>query len=140
MIRVAASVARVPVLLLALLPFAGEPALGAARPAPASRVTSDPLAFRHRKGELLVRFARTATPAAVARAHAAAGATPRRRFVTVDRLALVHLPPDRSERGAIEAYRKDPAVLYAEPNYEVETTVVPDDPLFARSDSEMWKA
>jgi subtilisin family serine protease len=89
---------------------------------------------RHRDGELLVRFKESASARAVDRAHADRRARVARRFGTVPNLDLVTLPDGLSVEAALVAYRRDPAVAYAEPNYTVEAAAVPDDPLLP----DMW--
>ena len=85
-----------------------------------------PLGPRYRDGELLVRFA----DGAAARGRATLRAGVARRFAGVPDLALVTLPPGVGVEEALAAYRRDPAVVYAEPNYTVRAAVVPNDPEF----------
>jgi len=79
-------------------------------------------------GELLVRFVGDAT-------------SPRKRLagVTAKRLGkssvhLLHLPAGLTVAQALQHYRNDPAVAYAEPNYIVRKALVPDDSRYA----EQW--
>lgn len=57
-----------------------------------------------------------------------AGAFSAREFGLVRNLHQVRLPEGVSVEEAIESYRRDPDVLYAEPDYLVQARVVPDDP------------
>jgi MYXO-CTERM domain-containing protein len=55
-----------------------------------------------------------------------------REFRSASGLQLVKLPEGMAARSAQEAFRRDPAVLYAEPNYLVKATATPNDPEFPR--------
>jgi hypothetical protein len=83
--------------------------------------------------EAMVRFVPGAAAAARAAAHAAVGATVLNRYATIAGLEHVKLPPGLSVQAAIELYQRNPIVLYAEPDFIVQTTVVPvvpNDPQF----------
>lgn len=70
-------------------------------------------------------------------AHAAVKAQVVRSFKAVRDLELVRLPEGAAVGAALNAYRKDPAVLYAEPDYAVhvlQNPLTPNDPRFP----EMW--
>ncbi len=86
---------------------------------------------------LLVRF-RAGTPKLrTEAAHAAVKALVVRSFKAVRDLELVRLPEAVRVEAALTAYRKDPSVLYAEPDYAVhalQNPVTPNDPRFA----EQW--
>ncbi len=84
--------------------------------------------------EILVRFKEGAFPIDKATAHALADGTPVREFEIVDGLQLVKIPPWMDVDTAIQRYLQNPDVLYAEPNYIVQTQVIPDDPNF----SSLW--
>jgi len=85
---------------------------------------------RYRDGELLVRFRDGIAPRVAGRTHAMLRAKVGRQFKTARNVHLVTLPADVRVEDALVAYRRDPAVLYAEPNYTVEVAAVPDDPEF----------
>ncbi|PYV10401.1 MAG: hypothetical protein DMG23_07775, partial [Acidobacteria bacterium] len=53
-----------------------------------------------------------------------------RRFHAVEGLQLVRLSSGLSVKHAIRRYLREPEVLYAEPNYIVRATVLPNDTLF----------
>jgi hypothetical protein len=80
--------------------------------------------------EVLVRFKDTTNPAARAQAHRAQRAAIMRHFQHVNNLDRIKLPRGLSLAQAIESYRANPDVLYAEPNYRVEKLGVPNDPSF----------
>lgn len=89
----------------------------------------------HAPDRILVRFRPTTESAARARLHTAAGgAVPRRQFTIPADLELIELPPPLDVPAALQLYRHDPAVLYAEPDYRQELDAVPDDPRLA----ELW--
>jgi hypothetical protein len=54
----------------------------------------------------------------------------KREFKSVTGLQLVSLTSGATLKGALRDYRKDPNVLYAEPNYIVHALALPNDPLF----------
>lgn len=92
---------------------------------------------KHAPDRLLVRF-RPGTPKFRAEAaHAAVQARVLRTFKAMPDLQLVSLPEGRRVEAALNAYRKDPAVLYAEPDYVLhvlQNPVTPNDPRFG----ELW--
>jgi hypothetical protein len=67
-------------------------------------------------GEVLVRFRQGTSLGAASTAHARVAGRVAARFASVDNLALVSLPATVTVEEAVRRYRKDPAVLYAEPN------------------------
>ncbi|HZH78900.1 MAG TPA: hypothetical protein VEY88_22925, partial [Archangium sp.] len=79
-------------------------------------------------GELLVRFKTGTGQASILQTHALVGAQLRHTFQSVDGLQLVSVPEGRSLEELVEAYRADPDVAYAEPNFIYRTQTLPDDP------------
>ena len=71
-------------------------------------------------GEILVRFRRGAPTFARSVTHARAAAETIRTFDLVEGLELVRLRPGVSVQNALDRYRRDPDVLYAEPNQVVD--------------------
>ena len=67
--------------------------------------------------QLLVRFRPTASATASVRAHRLAGAKLKASYPIVPGLQLVQLQPGTDFNQALNSYRTDPNVLYAEPNY-----------------------
>ncbi len=88
------------------------------------------IAHPHVEGELLVKFRDTASDSVMKFAHDNIGATSLTRFRILTSLHRVKLAHGISVRQAIESYRKNPNVLYAEPNYTVKTQATPNDPLY----------
>src|SRR5205809_637069 len=107
-------------LLLSLL-FSNARATGQATP-------------RHAPDTILVRFKASALPADQAFDHALVGAHAYKSFRIVEGLQAVRIPPGMRVKDAIEFYRRRPDVLYAEPNWIVDSQVVPSDPSF----SSLW--
>ena len=87
----------------------------------------------HRPGELLVKY-RDAAAAGKAVARVAGAVTHGRHMGGV--LHRLRLPAGVSVAEAVERYRRDPDVVYAEPNYIVRKAIVPNDPRF----DEQWAA
>jgi subtilisin family serine protease len=79
-------------------------------------------------GELLVRF-KSGSEGSM-RAHGMMGAQVMRTYRFLPGLQRVSLPPGTDVELAVEAYRADPDVLYAEPNAVYRIDVTPDDPEF----------
>ncbi len=85
----------------------------------------------YRKGELLVKFKPDRRSRALER-YADDNHIVVRRTLSNSRLHQLQLPADLSVAEAMEMYRADPAVDYAEPNYLLSTQTLPDDPFFER--------
>jgi subtilisin family serine protease len=83
-------------------------------------------------GELIVGFEPGAAAGARSHALSAAGVTRRRSFGPID-AALVSVAPQRSEQ-ALEALRHNPNVRYAEPNFRLSASALPNDARFG----ELW--
>ena len=101
------------------------------------RQRSTRLAEKFRRGELLVRFRRGVAKGRTDAFHAQIRAAVVKRFRAVDNLQLVRLPAGAWVEDAIRAYRQNPDVLYAEPNYVRtidQSPVTPNDPRFV----ELW--
>ncbi|PYM93048.1 MAG: peptidase S8 [Candidatus Rokuibacteriota bacterium] len=99
----------------------------------ASSVAAQPLP-RHAPDTVLVRFAPSTPPSEQALAHALVGARVLKSFTIVEGLHVVRLPPGMRVKAALEAYRRHPAVVYAEPDWIVERQTTPNDPSFG----ELW--
>jgi hypothetical protein len=85
---------------------------------------------KYREDRLLVRF-RPGTPAHdMLATHQAVGSKILSEPAMVDRLHVVQLAQGVSVHDGIRLYRNSPDVLYAEPDYIVHLTGVPNDPLF----------
>ena len=88
---------------------------------------------KYRPGSLLVRFRKGVTSKAMSSAHAAVGASVVRAYRIVPGLQRVQLPAGASLARALSAYRHNPAVQYAEPDYRVHVVgTPPNDPLFGQ--------
>ncbi len=97
----------------------------------AAPIASTPLA-PYVPDEVLVRF-KSATGGRAAQVHALRRATVLRRFEAVSDLYRVRVPSGTSVEDAVRAYRADPSVLYAEPNYRVDAVALPNDPRFGET-------
>jgi subtilisin family serine protease len=116
------------------VPSAGLSPRPAAAAAPASPPEAGP-GPHYVPDEVLVRFQPGTTGAAMAAAHAAVGASVVKAFTIVNRLQLVKLAPGVDVKQAIRRYRQNSSVLYAEPNWIVQTAeTVPNDSRFG----ELW--
>ncbi len=67
-------------------------------------------------------------------AHQAVQAQVARRYKLVRNLQLVRLPPGLNVEQAIEQYKRQPGVLYAEPNYIIRLDATPNDPSY----NQLW--
>ncbi|MDW7651990.1 MAG: S8 family serine peptidase [Bacillota bacterium] len=97
---------------------------------------SVPVGTEYAEGELLVRFQPGAAHNALekAKANFQTGAVVQKEFTIVQGLQYVKLPKDLSIPEAIQKYRQNPNILYAEPNYFFNALTTPDDPMF----SNLW--
>ena len=89
----------------------------------------DPDAPRFEVDSILVRFQANVDPQYV---RALRGASVGDELGLVDGLFEVNLAPGVSVSRALSAYRNDPRVKYAEPNYLIQTESLPNDPLFGQ--------
>src|SRR5881396_416795 len=103
---------------------AARPSFGAGTHAPHQRVPD----------EILVRFRDSASNASRNFTHSRIGTTAVKEFKVVKGLQRVKLPASMTVGQALQAFSKDPNVLYAEPNYLVRVFAAPNDPRF----SELW--
>ncbi len=85
--------------------------------------------------EILVRFREGVSEPLAKGVHARIGARALRSFRAVEGLQVVKLPPGVAVKEAIRAYRQDPDVIYAEPNYIYHVFANPNDPRYA---AEQW--
>jgi len=79
---------------------------------------------------VIVKFKKDSSSAAIASANAKVQAIKVKKFNIVKNLHLIKLSPGVSLKKALESYRKDPNVLYAEPDYIVHALGIPNDPYF----------
>jgi serine protease len=88
----------------------------------------------HKPDEILVRLKPGVAGARAAAVHAKHAARVMREFRVPSSLQLVKVPQGTLLEDAVAAYRSDPDVLYAEPNYVYELDALPSDPRFG----ELW--
>ena len=81
-------------------------------------------------GEVLVRFRAGVSDELKLKAHASVNARVLKAFRSVSQLEKVRLPEGLAITEAIAAYKSNPEVLYAEPNYVVHAFNTPNDPQF----------
>src|SRR3989442_6711935 len=87
---------------------------------------------RHAPASFFVRSRASGLPADQPFVPALVGAPAYKSFKIVEGLQAVRIPPGMHVKDAIEFYRQHPDVLYAEPNWIVETQVTtPNDPFFS---------
>jgi len=97
----------------------------------ASMRTLEPQRPAYVPGELLVKYRPSLSAAAALYYQTHWGVSGVRRFKTIG-VQHVRLPEDMTVEEALEVYRSDPDVEYAEPNYYCYATATfPNDPLFA---------
>src|SRR5262245_13016115 len=99
-----------------------------------TRVENGPLPapnpLRHVPDEVLVRLKAGLPPGLAARSLAAVPARATRRFRMIEHLYHVKLAPGMSVRQALRVFRRDPNIIYAEPNFIIEALGTPNDPGF----------
>lgn len=80
-------------------------------------------------GEVLVKFRDTSAASAIRNLHSSVGSHKKKVFARTG-LQHIKLPSGMSVEKAVEYYKQDPNVEYAEPNYIVHAAAIPDDPSF----------
>jgi hypothetical protein len=117
-------------LILALLCGILRPAM-AAQDAPLASALAGAPTNKYVPGRVLVRFRSGRSSAARTAAHLAAGAALTTQVRHVPDLEVVDLGNRATVRQALASYRRNPDVLYAEPDYIVHAEVAsPNDPFF----------
>jgi subtilisin family serine protease len=85
---------------------------------------------RYRDGELLVKFKSGVLNTSSLKLHQTIRASVAKSFRIVPNLDLVKLPKGLSVKDAVMQYMSDPNVEYAEPNYIIRASSVPNDTYF----------
>jgi hypothetical protein len=86
---------------------------------------------KYRPNRVLVRYRQGTTPDAVRALHQQVNATVLREFPLVKGLQVVRIAEGSSVPEALAYYRRNSAVVYAEPDYIVKSVDVPNDPQFS---------
>jgi hypothetical protein len=117
-----------------------EPEAAAPHPGPYSRalasgtpVLRDAHGAEYAAGQVLVRFKKGTGHFTATATHARLGAKVLRAYRSQPGLQLVTVP-EASLKDTLAAYRKDPAVAHAEPNFVYRLGALPNDPRFG----ELW--
>src|SRR5208282_684410 len=85
---------------------------------------------KYKQDEILVRFRPGVSAGRVNSLQAALKAQQLKSWASVEGLQLVRLPAGTKLKDALQAYRRNPDVLYAEPNYILHAFTLPNDPQF----------
>ena len=96
----------------------------------AQAILSQAAKGNYKEGELLVKFKSDVVTASSQKVHKAVGSSVVKTYKLVPNLELVTLPKDLSVQEAIQNFMSDPNVEYAEPNYALCASKVPNDPYF----------
>jgi subtilisin family serine protease len=113
--------------------FAAEKSDNAAVPVFFAAVGQDKPA-KYKPGELIVKFKKDGLPEQQAKVHKKNKSRKIKKFEKVG-VEVVALDPSISVAKAVELYKADPAVEYAEPNFELQALdTLPNDPSF----SQLW--
>lgn len=86
---------------------------------------------KYRANRILVRFRNGTPQEAIQGLHQTLNASVVRSFRTIRGLQVVQLSEGTPIAGALERYRRDPNILYAEPDYIVHAFSAPNDPQFS---------
>ena len=86
---------------------------------------------RFKEDELIVRIRKGVGRDRERAVHAKAGSAVVRTYRMLSDISVVKVQKGRKVEEALHEYRKDPDVLYAEPNYIFEVQTTPNDPSFA---------
>lgn len=113
------------------------------RPLPAESAFASPVVFpgqlskggpeKYREGELLVKFKQGVAKSKQQNLHEKHGSSKLKEFKKI-RVQLVKIKKGLSVEEAIQKYKSDPSVEYAEPNYVVSINALPNDLHFG----ELW--
>ncbi len=87
--------------------------------------------YRRTTDEILVRFRKSATISSKNAIKTRLKTKVMREFRHIGNIQLVKLPKGTAIGQVLKSYKNHPDVLYAEPNYIVESNATPDDPLFS---------
>jgi subtilisin family serine protease len=85
---------------------------------------------KYRPNRVLVRYKPGTSPDAVRALHQQVNATVLREFTLVRGLQVVRIAEGSSVAAMLDYYRRNPAVIYAEPDYIVHAVGAPNDPQF----------
>ncbi len=89
-------------------------------------------AHEQRPDRVMVRFRANATASSRSQAITSIGGTSEVRFTLVPDLERIYFRPGRSVADVVSILRRHAAVLYAEPDFVIRKTAVPNDPQFAQ--------
>ena len=96
----------------------------------AQSILSQAAKGNYKEGELLVKFKSAVVTASSQKVHQAVGSSVIKKYDVVPNLQLVQLPKGVSVQEAIQSYMSDPDVEYAEPNYIIRASALPNDLYF----------
>ena len=96
----------------------------------AQSILSQAAKGNYKEGELLVKFKSDIVTASSQKVHQAVGSSVVKKYEIVPNLELVTLPKGLSVQEAIQQYMSDPNVEYAEPNYIIRASALPNDQYF----------
>lgn len=94
-------------------------------------ISSAGKAKKYRTDSILVKFKPGTSVSSVNAAHGKVGPKKVKNFRIVPELKHVVLPAGKSLEEALSEYRKNPNVLYAEPDYQYELSAVPNDTYYS---------
>ena len=97
---------------------------------PAQSIISQMEKGKYKDGELLVKFKSGVVKTSSLKLHQTIRASVAKSFKIVPNLDLVKLPKGLSVKDAIIQYMSDPNVEYAEPNYIIRASSIPNDTYF----------
>jgi serine protease len=99
---------------------------------PAGQAVGKAKAPPYTSSEIIVRFKSGIARTSAAAVNAKHGAQVVHEYRVPSNLQVVALPKGVTVDQAVEAYNRDPEVMYAEPNYIYELAVTPNDPSFGQ--------
>ena len=95
---------------------------------------TDTAPLTYKEDELIVKVRKVSGKKRGHDIHKKMGSSVKRSYRNFGDLSLVKIPKGKKLHEALAAYRADPDVLYAEPNYKVQIQATPNDPSF----SSLW--
>lgn len=106
----------------------GSPGEGGSIKISAQAILAQAAKGNYKEGELLVKFKSGTITTASEKVHKATGSSVLQKYDIVPNLELVKLPKGVAVQDALRTYLADPNVEYAEPNYTLCASAVPNDP------------
>ncbi|OGW26073.1 MAG: hypothetical protein A2X59_10810 [Nitrospirae bacterium GWC2_42_7] len=95
------------------------------------KTQQDISSFSHHEQRIIVKFRESVSETTITNLHKSIKTMKIKKFKHLKKLQVIDLPAGLSVKDAIETYKKNSNVLYAEPDYIVNALTTPNDPSFS---------